>query len=136
MTNITKFTSGFGKRIHPIMGKEKMHFGIDIAAPQGTPVLATGDGIVVKVIEKHKGYGLYIHIQNDEIYSTRFAQLSQADVKVGDSVRKGDKIGEVGSSGLSTAPHLHYEIFRGEKRVNPETIIGKGDLRKVYPELQ
>ena len=114
-----KITSGFGMRMHPIQKVEKQHKGIDFKAPIGTPVYATSDGKVVKVETDKKGYGQHIVIRHDEQYKTLYAQLSRMDVKVGDTVKRGDIIGAVGSSGMSTAPHLHYEVIKDGKHVDP-----------------
>ena len=117
-----KITSGYGMRKHPITGEMKMHNGIDISAKEGTPVVATADGIVVQkeFQEEGKGYGRMILIRHNETYSTMYTQLSAFNVKVEQKVKKGDIIGYVGQSGLSTGPHLHYEVWKNGKPVNPE----------------
>lgn len=115
-------TSSFGKRMHPITKVIKLHQGIDLKAPMGTPVYATSDGIVVKA-EFHKGYGNHIVIQHDEQYKTLYAQLSKIDVEVGEEIAKGTVIGAVGSSGMSTAPHLHYEVIKGGECQDPEDYL-------------
>lgn len=114
-----KITSGFGMRIHPIFKERKMHRGIDLKAKKGTPVYATADGIVEKAVT-HNKYGKMIVLKHDSIYQTLYAQLSVIKVKTGMEVKKGDLIGKVGSSGLSTAPHLHYEVLKNGKPENPE----------------
>ena len=119
----TKITSGFGMRMHPIQKVKKQHQGVDFSAPTGTPVYATSDGKVVKAeMSKGEGYGYgqHIVIQHDEHFNTLYAQLSRMDVKVGDTVKRGDAIGAVGSSGMSTAPHLHYEVIKDGEHVDPE----------------
>jgi murein DD-endopeptidase MepM/ murein hydrolase activator NlpD len=118
---ILYFASGFGKRIHPITKKVKMHSGVDFAAKMGTPVIATADGRVIKKTfeQEGKGYGRYIAIQHDNVYVTVYTQLSGFNAEVGDVVKQGDVIGYVGSSGLSTGPHLHYEVHKNGERVNP-----------------
>ena len=117
-----KKSSGFGMRIHPIEKVEKQHNGIDLAAEKGTPVMATAAGIVVKVEYKKpgKGYGRKIVIQHNETYATLYAQLSEFKVTEGEKVSKGQVIGLVGSSGVSTGPHLHYEIRKNGEPVDPE----------------
>lgn len=117
-----QITSSYGMRMHPIYKVKKLHKGVDFKAPIGTPVYATSDGVVIKALmnEEGKGYGKHIIIQHDEQYKTLYAQLSKMDVEVGQKVKKGDKIGEVGSSGASTAPHLHYEVIKDGERENPE----------------
>ena len=114
-----KITSGFGMRFHPIFKEKKMHRGIDLKAKKGTPVYATADGKVEKAVT-HNKYGKMIVLKHDDRYQTLYAQLSAIDVKTGEEVKKGDLIGRVGSSGLSTAPHLHYEVLKDGKAVNPE----------------
>lgn len=115
-----KIASGFGKRIHPIYKVEKMHNGVDITAPSGTPVFATADGVVKEVINGRTGYGKYVVVDHDAVYSTLYAQLSAYNVKEGEEVKKGQVIGKVGMSGTSTGPHLHYEIKKNGKNVDPE----------------
>jgi len=115
-------TSGFGMRMHPIKKVKKMHKGVDFKAPMGTPVQATSDGKIVKA-EYHKGYGNHIVIQHDEHYKSLYAQLSRMDVKVGQEVKKGDIIGAVGSSGMSTGPHLHYEVLKDGKNEAPAAYL-------------
>jgi murein DD-endopeptidase MepM/ murein hydrolase activator NlpD len=114
-----KFTSGFGERIHPIYRKKMMHKGVDLAAAEGTPVKVTADGIVEKTEEWPEGYGKYIIVVHNDLYVTLYAQLSEIKVEVGDKVENGKVIGLVGSSGLSTAPHLHYEVRMNGEAVDP-----------------
>lgn len=114
-----KITSGFGMRFHPIFKEKKMHRGIDLSATTGTPVYATAGGVVEKAVT-HNKYGKMIVLKHDATYETLYSQLSTFEVKTGTEVKKGDLIGRVGSSGLSTAPHLHYEVLKNGKPVNPE----------------
>ncbi|HFA49882.1 MAG TPA: M23 family metallopeptidase [Bacteroidetes bacterium] len=118
-----KVTSGFGWRMHPIYKVKKHHDGIDLKAPAGTPVYATSDGTVVKVAFYKKGYGKHIVIQHDDHFKTLYAQLSRMDVEVGEQIKKGDLIGAVGSSGMSTAPHLHYEVIKDGVHEDPEEYL-------------
>lgn len=118
-----KISSGFGMRIHPISKKKMMHNAVDIKAPEGTPVFATAEGLVRKVKQNHtegEGYGRYIIIDHANGYSTLYSQLSAYNVKEGQEVKQGDVIGYVGSSGLSTGSHLHYEIKKDGENVDPE----------------
>ncbi|PLX25588.1 MAG: hypothetical protein C0599_00400 [Salinivirgaceae bacterium] len=118
---IVKISSGYGMRIHPITKEMKKHNGVDFVAKMGTPVIATADGRVIEKTfkEQGKGYGRYIAIQHDNVYVSVYTQLSGFNVEVGDNVKKGDVIGYVGSSGISTGPHLHYEVHKNGERVNP-----------------
>lgn len=111
--------SGFGLRIHPIYKVKKMHTGIDFAATIGTPVYATADGTVAKVSVRFSGYGKMVEIDHGFGYRTRYAHMHEFTVKEGQQVRRGDLIGYVGSTGLSTAPHLHYEVFINGQQVDP-----------------
>ena len=114
-----KMTSGFGQRMHPIYKKKKMHTGVDFRAPMGTDVVATSDGVIIKATY-HKKHGNYIIVQHDDEYKTKYSHLSKLKVKEGDSVKKGNVIGLVGNSGMSTLPHLHYEVIKNGKKVNPK----------------
>ncbi len=113
-----RISSSFGMRRHPILGYSKMHTGVDFAAPTGTPIYAAGDG-VVKRAGRNGGYGNYIQIRHNGEFSTAYAHLSRILVQPGQRVQQGDVIGRVGSTGRSTGPHLHYEIIRDGKKVNP-----------------
>lgn len=108
----------FGVRTHPILNVKRMHVGIDLKAETGTDVYATAGGIVVKV-QRSRGYGNVIKIQHDNEYLTVYAHLKSFNVKVNQKVSKGDVIGYVGNTGLSTAPHLHYEVRKNEEPINP-----------------
>ncbi len=115
-----RLSSRFGARRHPILGYTKMHKGIDFAAPSGTPVYAAGDG-VVEVRGRNGGYGNYIRIRHVGNFNTAYAHLRgfARSVTRGTRVRQGQVIGYVGSTGRSTGPHLHYEILRNNRQVNP-----------------
>ena len=118
-----EISSGYGMRIHPISKKEMMHNAVDIKAPMGTPVFATANGLVRKVEKDFKqgeGYGKYIIIDHTNGFSTLYAQLSEYNVIEGKEVKQGDVIGYVGQTGLSVGPHLHYEVIKEGKNVNPE----------------
>ncbi|WP_020526601.1 peptidoglycan DD-metalloendopeptidase family protein [Flexithrix dorotheae] len=121
-----KMTSGFGMRTHPIHKKRQMHRGVDFSAPTGTGVYATADGEVKGAEIKNGGYGKLITLAHDENYFTRYAQLDEILVEEGQEVKRGDLIGRVGSSGMSTAPHLHYEILKGDQPVDPADYFGEG----------
>jgi len=116
---LRRLASGFGMRVHPIYKVKMMHPGIDFSAPQGTPVYATGGGKVKQVKSSFTGYGKQVIIDHGYDYQTRYAHLQDFNVKVGQEVERGQCIGYVGNTGTSTAPHLHYEVFKGNERVNP-----------------
>ena len=111
--------SGFGLRIHPVYKVKKMHNGIDFAASIGTPIYATADGTIAKVDVRFSGYGKMVEIDHGFGYRTRYAHMHDFAVKKGQNVKRGDLIGYVGNTGLSTAPHLHYEVFINDQRVDP-----------------
>jgi len=118
-----RITSGFGMRSHPILGYSKMHKGMDFGAPTGTPVYAAGDGIVDE-IGAWGSYGNYVRLRHTGAVSTAYAHLSRfaPDMRKGKRVRQGDVIAFVGSTGRSTGPHLHYEVFNGRTQVNPAAV--------------
>jgi murein DD-endopeptidase MepM/ murein hydrolase activator NlpD len=112
--------SGYGIRIHPIYKVRKMHFGIDFAAPIGTPIYATADGTIEDVqTNLVAGYGNKIDIDHGFGYRTRYAHMHMFVVREGQKVKRGDLIGYVGNTGISTAPHVHYEVFINGVQVNP-----------------
>lgn len=116
---IEKITVEFGRVFkNPVTKKTVTHNGVDIKAPLGTPVAATANG-VVKQVKTDKGYGKKVVIQHDNQYTTLYAHLNEFSVKMNDNVKKGQIIGYVGNTGYSTAPHLHYEVIKNGKRVNP-----------------
>ena len=114
-----RFTSGFGQRWG------RLHAGTDFAAPIGTPVYSTADGVVVSA-GWASGYGRLIKIQHEFGIETRYAHLNKIGVKVGQRVSRGERIGDMGNSGRSTGPHLHYEVRVGGTPVNPMTYIRAG----------
>lgn len=116
--NRGQIISGFGLRFHPILKYRRMHTGIDISAPKGTPIYATGDGVVTST-GKEGGYGITCQINHGYGYETLYGHLSKVVVKQGQKVKRGEIIGYVGSTGLSMAPHLHYEVILNGKKVNP-----------------
>jgi murein DD-endopeptidase MepM/ murein hydrolase activator NlpD len=117
--DLTRTASGYGWRIHPIYKIKKMHEGMDFTAPTGTEIYATGDGVVETARSSLRGYGKRIVIDHGYGYKTRYAHLQAYNVRRGQKVKRGDVIGYVGSTGLSTAPHLHYEVEKDGKKVNP-----------------
>lgn len=117
-----RLTSGFGMRTHPILGYSKMHKGVDFGAPTGTPIYAAGNG-VVEEIGPNGAYGNYIRIRHNTDVTTAYAHLSRFSrtVRRGSRVEQGEVIGYVGSTGRSTGAHLHYEVLKGSRQVNPKT---------------
>lgn len=124
--NAATFTSGYGVRSDPFRGSAAMHAGIDLAAPQGTAVYATADGIVDKA-EWSNGYGNLVEVAHGKGVQTRFGHLSRILVHSGQLVHRGDLIALVGSTGRSTGPHLHYEVRIDGHAVNPVPFLQAGD---------
>jgi len=129
-----KLLSGFGRRLHPILKVMKMHEGIDFTAKRGTPIQATGNGTVHKVVKSHS-YGNYVVIKHGHGYETLYAHMHKTMVKKGQKVKRGEQIGTVGSTGRSTAPHLHYEIHLNGKAINPLSYCVDGLSIKEYEAL-
>lgn len=116
---LIRLSSGFGMRFHPIYKVKKMHPGIDFSAPIGTPIYATADGVVDQVSVSFSGYGKVIEIDHGFGYRTRYAHMHGFAVSKNQKIKRGELIGYVGNTGLSTAPHLHYEVFINSRHVNP-----------------
>ncbi|MFW5663514.1 MAG: M23 family metallopeptidase [bacterium] len=114
-----RLVSGYGMRIHPIYKTLRMHSGVDFTAPTGTPIYAPGNGVIKKVERNRHGYGLMVVIDHGYGYETLYAHMSKFEVKHGQQVKRGEIIGYVGDTGVSTAPHLHYEVIRHGKKINP-----------------
>jgi murein DD-endopeptidase MepM/ murein hydrolase activator NlpD len=117
--DLTRIASGYGYRIHPIYKTTKMHEGVDFTAPVGTEIYATGNGVVKVVEHESRGYGNHVIISHGFGYETLYGHMSRIKVKPGQRVNRGDIIGVVGSTGTSTAPHLHYEVIRQGNKINP-----------------
>lgn len=130
-----RYLSGFGYRIHPVHKVKKFHKGIDFTAPKGTAIQATGNGIIRKIEKRSNGYGRSVTIDHGFGYTTLYAHMRDIDVKVGQKVTKGEKIGTVGNTGTSTAPHLHYEVRIDGKPVNPIDYCMDGLSPEEYHEL-
>jgi hypothetical protein len=126
--------SGFGWRIHPVYKIRKLHEGVDFPARTGTPIQATGDGKVISA-GRHSGYGNCVEIDHGFGYVTRYAHMSKMTVREGQTVKKGQQIGCVGDTGLSTAPHLHYEVHYRGKPINPINFCYDGLTTKEYQKL-
>lgn len=116
---LKRLSSGFGYRTDPILKTRKMHAGVDFSAPKGTPIYATGDGVVKKVKTSLSGYGKQVDIDHGYGYMTRYGHMSTFNVKEKQKVKRGECIGYVGNSGKSTGPHVHYEVHKNGKAINP-----------------
>ncbi len=133
--DINHFGRGFGYRMHPILHVMKMHTGIDLSADRGTPVYATGDGIIVRADPSSGGYGNCIRVDHGYSYQTVYAHLSKILVAPGQVVKRGQLIGLVGSTGRSTGPHLHYEVRINNKPVNPVNYLYNDMTEEEYKIL-
>ena len=137
--NGARLSSSFGKRKHPILGFTRMHSGTDFAAPTGTPIMASGDGIVTRA-QWCGGGGNCVKIKHNSVYQTVYAHMSKfgRGIKKGVRVKQGQIIGYVGSTGLSTGPHLHYEVIENGKKINSQKLklpsgkTLKGNQRKNF----
>lgn len=118
-TDIYRISSHYGHRTDPFYKVTKFHGGIDFSGPIGLGIYATGDGVVSRVEKNKNGYGNNIVIDHGYGYKTRYAHLNSFKVKKGDKVKRGQEIGSMGNTGKSTAPHLHYEVIKNNKTVNP-----------------
>ncbi|WP_372746399.1 M23 family metallopeptidase [Lutibacter sp.] len=117
--DLTRMASGYGWRSDPFTKARKMHWGMDFTSPKGTPIYASGDGVIERADQNSAGYGKHIRINHGFGYVSLYAHLSNYNVKQGQRVKRGDLIGFVGNTGRSQAPHLHYEIFKNGTRINP-----------------
>ncbi|MBT5283978.1 M23 family metallopeptidase [Flavobacteriaceae bacterium] len=117
--DLTRMASGYGYRNDPFTKKRRFHWGMDFTAKKGVPVYATGNGVVKRADNRASGYGNHIRIDHGFGYVSLYAHLSKYNVRRGQKVKRGDLIGYVGNTGRSAGPHLHYEIFKDKKRINP-----------------
>jgi murein DD-endopeptidase MepM/ murein hydrolase activator NlpD len=117
-----RLMSSFGARLDPFSGEGAFHAGIDISAPNGSPVKATADG-VISFADRVSGYGRMVVIDHGSGVSTRYAHLARIDVLPGQEIRRGSQVGQVGTSGRATGPHLHYEVRVGGSPVNPHKYL-------------
>jgi murein DD-endopeptidase MepM/ murein hydrolase activator NlpD len=118
-----QITGGFGERMDPLSGEESVHNGVDISAPKGTEITATGDGVVVDAGRHESGYGNEIVIDHGRGIETKYGHLSEVYVVAGQEVKAGEVIGAVGMTGKATGPHLHYEVRVGQAPVNPAKFL-------------
>jgi len=136
--NGARLSSSYGMRKHPILGYNKMHKGTDFAAPEGTPIMASGDGKIVRA-RWCGGGGNCVKIKHNSTYSTVYAHMSKfaSGIKEGVRVKQGRIIGFVGSTGLSTGPHLHYEVIKNGKKINSQTLkLPSGKILKGNDRTQ
>lgn len=117
--NLKRMASGYGWRTDPFTKVRKFHYGMDFSAPRGTPVYASGDGIIKRADNRSSGFGRHIRIDHGFGYLSLYAHLYKYNVKRGQRVKRGDLIGFVGSTGRSQGPHLHYEIYKDGEKINP-----------------
>ena len=117
--DLRRIASGFGYRSDPFTKIRKFHYGMDFSAKRGTPIYATGNGVIKRADSRLSGYGKHIEIDHGFGYLTLYAHLDKYNCKRGQRVKRGDIIGYVGSTGRSEAPHLHYEVIRNGKKINP-----------------
>jgi len=128
-------TSGFGMREHPILQTMRAHMGVDYAAPVGTPVISVADGVVAES-SFQGGYGNMVVIQHNANQSTAYAHLSRMNVRKGQAIKQGEVVGAVGSTGLSTGPHLHFEFRINGRHVDPLTLAQQGSAEPVSSALR
>ncbi|SNT38975.1 Peptidase family M23 [Ekhidna lutea] len=132
---LKRLSSGFGYRIDPIYKTKRMHPGTDFSVKVGTPVYATGDGVVKFTRTRFSGYGKQIEINHGFGYVTKYAHLSEFAVKAGQKVKRGQIIAYSGNTGKSTAPHLHYEVIKDGKKVNPVNYFYRDLTDEEYAEI-
>ncbi len=133
--DLTRMASGYGYRIHPIYKIRKLHTGMDFTAPTGTDIYATGDGVVVEVERKRSGYGRSVIIKHGYGYQTLYGHMSKVLVKRGQKIKRGEVIGLVGNTGTSVGPHLHYEVIKDGKKVNPANYYFNDLSPEQYEEM-
>lgn len=131
----SRVSSGYGMRFHPVTGKHKAHLGVDYAAPTGTPVRTVGDGVVT-FAGVQRGYGNVIEIEHKDQKSTLYAHLSRIDVRQGQRVSQGELVGAVGSTGVSTGPHLHFEFRDNGVHQDPLQVARQSENIPVNPALR
>jgi len=133
--NLKRTASGWGWRIHPVYKIRKFHYGMDFTAPVGTEIYATGDGVVKDLETSRSGYGRCVTIDHGFGYQTLYGHMNEFNVKVGQSVKRGSVIGYVGNSGTSTGPHVHYEVHKNGKPVNPQYFYFKDLTPEEYDRM-
>lgn len=133
--DLKRMASGYGYRIHPIYKVRKFHYGMDFSAPTGTEIFATGDGVIEKVSRQYNGYGRHVVVRHGFGYQTLYAHMSKILVRKGQTVKRGEVIGLVGNTGTSVAPHLHYEVHKDGKKVNPAHYYFNDLTPEQYEEM-
>lgn len=133
--DLKRISAGFGWRIHPIYKIKTFHSGMDFSAPVGTPIYATGDGVVEKIEYSSYGYGNNVTINNGFGYETRYAHMSEFNVRRGEKIKRGSIIGYVGNTGTSTGPHIHYEVHKNGKAVDPKYYFFKDLTASEYEKM-
>ncbi|MBT3209633.1 MAG: M23 family metallopeptidase [Bacteroidetes bacterium] len=134
--DLTRTSSGWGYRIHPVYKIRKFHYGMDFTAPKGTEVYVSGDGVVSDIVKSRwVGYGHKVIIDHGFGYKTLYAHLNSFNVKKGQKVKRGDVIAFVGNTGISTAPHLHYEVHKDGKKTNPQHYYFKDLTPEEYDRM-
>ena len=133
--DLNRTASGWGFRIHPIYKIRRFHYGMDFTAPVGTEIYATGDGIVKEVKTSRTGFGRWIVIDHGFGYETVYGHLNEFNVKEGQKVKRGNVIGYVGNAGTSSGPHLHYEVHKNGKAVNPQYYYFKDLTPQEYERM-
>jgi|TARA_R100000479_G_scaffold21607_1_gene8274 murein DD-endopeptidase MepM/ murein hydrolase activator NlpD len=134
--DLTRMASGYGYRTDPFTKARKFHYGMDFTSPRGTPVYASGDGVVSRADNNATGYGNHIRIDHGYGYESLYAHLYKYNVRKGQRVKRGDLIGFVGSTGRSEAPHLHYEVFKDDERINPINFYYGNLTPEEFAEMQ
>jgi murein DD-endopeptidase MepM/ murein hydrolase activator NlpD len=132
---LNRIASGFGMRIDPVYGTPKMHKGLDFTAPQGTPIYATGDGVVRTAGSSASGYGNHVEINHGYGYETLYGHMVRIKVRGGQRIKRGEIIGWVGSTGKSTGPHCHYEVKINGANVNPVYFFSNDLNAEQYDQL-
>jgi len=133
--DLKRTASGWGFRIHPVYKIRRFHYGMDFTAPVGTEIYATGDGVVKEVEISRTGFGKCVVIDHGFGYETLYGHMNEFNVKVGQTVKRGSVIGYVGNSGTSTGPHVHYEVHKNGKAVNPQYYYFKDLTPEEYDKM-
>jgi len=134
--DLTRMASGYGWRIHPILKTRRMHYGMDFTAKTGTPIYATGDGVIKHSGYKANGFGIHVVINHGYGYESLYAHMVKTAVRNGEKVKRGQVIGYVGNTGLSAGPHCHYEVHVNGKKINPINYYYNDLSPEMYEQLR